>query len=1319
MGLYRCSKRAFDFTFWCMLATSWHAKASSLSCNETSEQYSLVKMERSAWLEIVNSSGVTMPPSALVELENPLLIAGIVGSVAVAGVAAAAVMALGAVALTVGLLWYFGVFNSHHDRRRKYDSNPSCESTDPLDTNDPDCFTIRWNKISWYYPHHNALHRGQRLIVTGEGEIETVLEQISDKAQHNQDRLVGHGGTMWRPSKTEGVYHDIWLNGAGTDHLVYAEDNIVGSLYDSESVMGEEAESDYQKLKQRLEKAREALVNDAEAMLSTQEQSVAGNSDRMTGQATTVLKDSMEDMLARQSDAAYRFVDVGRQLRASSADSIRTQSALSKKMENVGTAMVNVEDRISNSFQDVQSLTESQLTSSVRELQNLAEGKQRIFSDQVGLLLSDLSSKSIDQVMINRDIWTNVSRNSTNEIKKLADSADVTVQQASRNLSELISNESDALNRALDAGQTGQLEKGRHRDQTLAAIGTGGSMMSQQVVSETESTKLEADEVIRSIDAQVLNLISQTKHDIGSSGPEGLGSLLRTVGNVQAVSATRISKSKIDYDGSITSVLRSLGENGLDTSESVRDLYGALTNVDRSTLTGIDEAKVAGAKLLRRLQSLSFPQAVKNNASIGTHSDEVRRVVESLRTDASGVRSSIKGNQTLDFGNVVSATGAASAVSRKLLQAMQIFTYPGLKNNVPLGGASQIAALASLLAGNDDSIASSLDTEINRSITHLNVSAALNGVDQKRFLQSVVDQLENKRGSPVSGGSISTLMELLGAMSEQTSGMVSETEQTTRDSDKWRSAINSQIGGRLTNLGISDTNSLKFLTSALRNVNTDDSKSDQAISQFIFDMFRDERNQLQPKSDSTMMYHTIDRNTESLGQIKSVLEAMSLEPDIGVARIETSLVDTEASVGKRLERLSNSLKQMNATTTSILANFTKSLSDEILRVPSALLSGLTQLDSDFSLASNDLNRQIRAAQEQLAISRTDEEKSAVARGLAVLTKLKAVQDGVLDSDLITRTMIRNHSLDSIKTREAAVGAMASTMVAIEAVASSLDQDGHDIATTDSVSQTLSDQLSLVLEKVAGEASADTARDALVEANMLAQKLRRSRDREKIARNSTDIVNSLTRNHSSIMESELHMSEGIRGQLMASWNISSDGIDEAIEGVLQDTRRGKVSIASNSSYWRTDVLSRLAVTRQAVASFLSLLTELGQTQVSQLGRITVGNSEIVSAVDADIKSLLVASEARTNSTRGDSVDLWARLMALNSSQDDLKTEFQSDVDEIIPSLDAINRKANVDILKLDDLMDTAINAESEESTNMLNVIDHILETYSDMITSQSA
>ena len=189
--------------------------------------------------------------------------------------------------------------------------------------------------------------------------------------------------------------------------------------------------------------------------------------------------------------------------------------------------------------------------------------------------------------------------------------------------------------------------------------------------------------------------------------------------------------------------------------------------------------------------------------------------------------------------------------------------------------------------------------------------------------------------------------------------------------------------------------------------------------------------------------------------------------------------------------------------------------------------------------------------------------------------------------------------------------------------------------------------------------------------------------------------------------------------MASWNISSDGIDEAIEGVLQDTRRGKVSIASNSSYWRTDVLSRLAVTRQAVASFLSLLTELGQTQVSQLGRITVGNSEIVSAVDADIKSLLVASEARTNSTRGDSVDLWARLMALNSSQDDLKTEFQSDVDEIIPSLDAINRKANVDILKLDDLMDTAINAESEESTNMLNVIDHILETYSDMITSQSA
>ena len=52
-----------------------------------------MKMERSAWLEIVNSSGVTMPPSALVELENPLLIAGIVGSVAVAGVAAAAVMA--------------------------------------------------------------------------------------------------------------------------------------------------------------------------------------------------------------------------------------------------------------------------------------------------------------------------------------------------------------------------------------------------------------------------------------------------------------------------------------------------------------------------------------------------------------------------------------------------------------------------------------------------------------------------------------------------------------------------------------------------------------------------------------------------------------------------------------------------------------------------------------------------------------------------------------------------------------------------------------------------------------------------------------------------------------------------------------------------------------------------------------------------------------------------------------------------------------------------------------------------------------------------
>jgi hypothetical protein len=1329
MGVYQIARRVLNFIAWTLAGFCWEVRSSAVCEAYTSIQTcesgeSVALAEKEAFSQLVHASGAIVPPSALVELENPLLIWGAIGGATVlAGVAAAGILLLGVAAITLPLLWYFGVFNSHKDRRRKNDELPPCDSTDPPDTNDPDCFALRFNKMTWYYSAHANLKRGEKRIVQGASEIEAMFDKVTDMAGHIEERMFGHGGTFGHPSKTSGVYHDVWLVSDSAFQLANIAENSMSSLTDASDGMVKHAESDVDTVRTNLNNAAQSLEDEALRVMELESQSQLGNTALMARASTRILSDAVTGTIDAQKEATDDLVDTNR-LRKEQIYKMTLKSGLLGQKLMAGQDFVRkLEQRISTNLDSAKMDMDDSNLAVLNHLTDFSETNQEVASGQFESIVKEFNDQTVVQVKENQGEWTNLTHTYSVQAVGLTDSLQSDVHSVLNSQSLLLGNRSIDLADAMESATIDLEKESLHAKNSAASIANAGSLLSEQARSESSATKTDTDSIMQSIDRDILNLRSQVSDSFSSVRKGGSGLLGNALGNIQQDTSQVMTTKELKYTGTVVDILKQLGSSGISVGKLISDLVSAVA-IDHSVGDGslLGNISTQERVLLSSLNELARKLNTKNSTlNIGIQgSGDIRTVLAYLSGDSGSSQSSLE-NELLDtqerrIRNVSSDSGISSDILRVLSESVD--SWKKISSLIPSNGAS-LYALALMLANGDDTVAKSLESELKFFSKQSNNTVRT--VRDKQRIDSLVKHLNDAK----SNSSRTAEQRVLGSELEKLADIISlarnvgaASDSSVSNTDKRVSEIRRLIQSQFGNLKNSDQQTLSLLFNA-RGI---DPKSVDFVNQIIRDVIDRTKEDLSESSPNGASVSQVDGS--EFDSVRRLIASLRSSPHAEEVSKKTSMfyktvADNGNFTASELGNLQTDFEKIKTTTIEYLTNLTNDEWKAILSLPSELSSSFARLESDFSLSQSDYENRVRAAKEQLATSKTGEEKFAASRAVLVLSKLAGIQEGTRAADLLFRRQLKNLSGDSSDLRANIAGALAVSLGALEEVSTNIDSrekfSGYQITETETLRDNSYISLNQVLEQFGNQSLGNAVQAATSEAIRFAQERARTAKRTQGLVNRTSAItgvseqsiNDVSRAHAKVSGREEKIS-----QISQSVNKS---IDYAIEHVLDDIGNRTNTINETSIKIKDDVVSRIGATRLLLSALLVLLHEYGASTERELVRLVHGDSELLTVVEQKLQTALLNTQGTHNTTENQIVDLVAKLEAINSSRSDFKQDIEASFSDIVPLIRSIQADMNLQSVEFDSRIQSVLDLQTNQSGRTLSIIGDLLDSFSETIT----
>ena len=1300
--------------------------------------------ERAALIQLLNVTGMQhVDPESLVQIP-PLLIAGGIA----AAVAAVGIAVIGTIGLTLGLMAAFGVFNSHKDRRRKKDTNLPCESTNPLDTNDKDCFVYRWDKMVWYFSYHAHLKRLEKINVQGADEATALWAKTMTLNEQHENQIYGHAGTFLRPSKSSGIFHEASVLKSGAEQLNEAGIASIETLYRTLESATEDSFSDVRELKDNIAKAYSSLTDDVALVMKKQDRNAQLNAGTMNKAGTKILSDSVDTVLGSQKTSTETMIDVA-----------RTGNGKIKEVEGItkdlGARLDDGEDFAEKAAERIEARNatfrvnlDSAIDHTLKEITTKAEDSQKHVSDELRLLTTEFRGQTIGEVKRSTVDLKNATSAVRQRSQALADAADSQIVTA------LVSGQSTVFKQGtsnvttlLGDLQTSILKKTQDGTHTTSDLGNTAAVLSTEANSETKSVDGQSRETISYVDEGVRSIKQRVVQALQSQGvsKDGIDSLMQALNGAQTDASKSLKTGENEYVGDVSDVLNKLGTNGLASSASVGNLMRLIST--GAGKTGADltqqldyalvDSKSKGAALLSRLSGAGI-DLTKLSSMAGSElkklGPEILAAVRGENGDVSRLLAGVGGSDLIrsrllsdERVGFTTATGIRES-SKSALSALQnaragLSSLDAFVGAVSEGSSGSVAELATALAGGDESARAVISGELNKALLLTKSSTTPGEVNLKQIVRSALKEIERKNpeisrivneninGKTRTLDKSRLLISSAQALNQQTDEVIGKTGQKQSDlvgSYKNRLADISGADGSkpavLNGISAADIDQTTIGTVLKSEVDLRKKQIGQRTDESA--------TQLRVIQDSTgTIIIDMKKLERELGLIVGSDSAASIANELN--RL-TSATTNDDSISGQLNRLSSSLSVMKTTTASAISNVSSALQAEILQLPLAVISGTAALERDMRLVSSDLEAKIRQTKEALATAQTEEERQAAIRGLIVLGKLQAVQQGVLQADYELRKRLAAGETTAMNDDKNVQAAMATVLGAISTLtggieAAKLDARKQSSTVSSSVSDIYTSLRSMVLS-TNESVTASAAQTALAGAIAFASEQERTQQRDfqavRLGQFATETSSSQWMSNTNAVTEISRMLD----ELNSTSAQSSVGISDRVDQVLRDVSLAASATRNNATGGENDVLTQLALVRMAMASFMSLWNEYALAVDDRQTAIVRGDHEFLASVETDMKRELIRGERIVNST-GVELDSFVHIVnEATSAESDFESSVFADLRSLRSDLDGINSRRNAQVINNSDHLDDAINVRTKEEANRLEQIDSVLDQF---------
>ena len=1311
-------------------------------------------MERQTLLDLLNTTNAKKAnPSSFVEFIEWLIIGAIVAGLAIAGGTAAAV---GLAGVTVGLLGIFGVFNSHRNRRRQQDFIGPCESSNPLDTNDPDCFQYRWKLMTDYYPYHNRLNKLQRFVVQGEDEVQAAASRVESDTERNTVVLFGTGGTGAKPSTRSGVsYEGYNVLVPVTDHLstwtasVYSEFWKVLQTIDAHSIQ------DRQDLRDNVTGALDLMLGGVIAATDRQSQSAGRNLEILTRAATSALLSTVETMMEYQHQRVKTSVDL---------------ALPAKRLYTAHDArIVSLETALGRADQHVQQGAASMLAD--------VEGLQRDTVKEYSQMATLLDESAKDGVQQTQNVWDHFEQTlvdlSVDAMRSFLNDLGPAVTQTREKTSAMLASAEGAVDETLIRNSTQNLDRvesgvkeslltatnavGRHERLAVKAdrdIAASGAKLAELTAGASQAARNTAESLSVEIDNHKSDFIRKVFFSTNSASKlssAAVTALLGAFSFAQSIAGNRQTESESHYSDETDRVLNSLGAQNVVVARSSRDLTGLLgvahdlssASVDGRVNAVVETWNSEGQKLMGQVgqvgdrlgQDQAGIAAAQVKAELGVSEAVTTGRIESLKAllrtvaFASRIAQSV-GSQRADGAANATAISSESSGELHLLKTAAVTTEKGthsasqMLDQIASSTALNLERMGMTAADGADSVADALAHQISAYRTAMTAEMQKCEVAKSRSLSTI---------SKASLGEIEKLLkqglyhDAIAAVSGETKrvervrdnadSLVHNLDESVMKSDDSLSARRDQLMDRMRQIRDRDNGTIaKFNVSAA-------SLSDDlgAAAEFLINYGH--------QADAALRAHVKDQlmksaflsdrlvmdsgSVQSLARVGGAVSSFSDDQkkqllDALIANV-TDTVSIKAVLGNAT-RLQRVLSEATQKYSLKLSGIVDSIQFELNRIPSQIQQALA--DPLVVNVSTNIDAAIQQLRERLAVASTQDERDRLIADEIVLLKLKNLAGYLTDVQFdLQRDVDTDHrnALTALGNTSNVLKRMAETVAVINSKENSRSTINTYLQSIAEDSATLLNGMRVFTDEQRGA----VARSALANAKDAEFDLKFHDNRQTfVSQGSFKRVENVSAAVEAVVGAALIHSDRLRDDIdtLSHVSQSSDSsINRQIRAVLNGVNGAadRLEIATNAT--TDDVLTKLAVVRYSTATLQSLARDFGAQMTGKLGVMNIGFNEMLNAVETDAVTSLTR-DAGTVRNRSFTVETFKNAIEDEyEAEDNVENDLNLSLDSLVGTLDSLNEDKYNATLVGESELNRMVQLEAAVAQNASDSVNQLLDT----------
>jgi hypothetical protein len=1258
----------------------------------------------------------------------------------------------------------------HSNERRRWDGDKSpCDDRSPSDTATDECYAQRFKEMQQFMPQHLALMGSDRDLVITEYEAEGTMGKALAEMQKDVDLLYGYDGQIGKPSATQGIIHETNALMDAANQLQGASVASISIMYDQVLNVSDVADSSTRSLKTNLAASLSDLMGSVKNASNAQADRANNNSQALTSKISTGLQDSVSEIVEEQK-AMSANIDTETKQTESSRD------AFKGKMDRIGAALADApvsSDAANNANKQSAQKTSTSIANtagaSAEEVGSAGQAKADDVKTETGKIVDGVKDEHASQVSSAQSDWDDAAAKAAADAKAIASNAESKVDQAAEAVQSSVEKASSEATDKLSGTQTTiQTRTADAKNANKDASGAA-SNLSGQIDSGVASTSTQANQVGTDAEtsAQETNKkLSDLVRSAASTSGKSIQEILNSLGYAQKDAKSTAAQTETGAQEAIAEFLDQIGKDGSKVAGAMSSLTQMIQTGQSKTSgeidasfdqvnSGVDETKTGltgqldqvGTQLTEgenRFSEKSNDVKKDVESKLLTGSDETRKQISDLEKNGSQVKSQLLSSILESMADFTGDSEDMDKILKDLTALLEELTGGQSAAQSALSGVGEsqtdaIAALMASLASSDDSAADQIKAAADQQKNGLDqfggkfssesgskiatmwakIGQALSRKAGDADKYASDSEMEEKKTMDQANNLGSIAKTLLGNTDELIAETDSKSDLAKGDFESELEKMNSKDDGVTANLQATlngyvgeATGDVGGFVAAL--VDGKGSEIDQSV--------RKEQGELQ-----TLGNDSKDAKAKA-EKLIAVISALSKD----AAASQTSLINGilallsktqsgQDSLASRIEDASDNLDEVRLASSESLAELTKSIQSEVVKIPMILTSGAVRLQNDFSLASSDLENNINKLKEKLATAQTDEEREEAMQGLVVLNKLQALQQGVLEADSQLRVQIRDNAQKGKIESSNVQGAMAGVLAAMTSINSQMSTARatvqSDTETIGKQTATLVNGLNMMIAGSTDQLAHDAAQAAVDSRFNL--NMADARNKVRIAAASQGVERTAATFQTNV-EKATKDESGIRNtidRITDTTKSSSAALGARIDAVLEAITAKADTIKVGTTDGEGDIVTRLALVRMAMANFLGLWNEYAANTDRKLKAFHSTDTEFIAQMETDLRSKLGGSETSVNYTDHRISDLRKEIEVQMNDEVEFENLFNSKIQDLKAQLKNMNEDLNVKTIKSNSLLNDFENFEHENYASTKDSIKELIDRFDDRIVQR--